>query len=194
MRHTPIRPRARSAASTESKRLPALSTAWGLALIRVGFGVYFLVAAIDKTRGHWWTSSRPLTAFVHAQLPHANAWYRGVLQGMVLPHALLFSRLDLLGEWTAGVLLLLGLATPLGAVLVIWLNANYMLAKGLTNTAGSLDRLFVLVALVFLVSYAGHVLSVDWALRHPWTLHRRGIQGALVPPAIYTQPAGRRTA
>jgi uncharacterized membrane protein YphA (DoxX/SURF4 family) len=82
-----------------------------------------------------------------------------------LPNADVFARLFTLGEWVAGISLLLGLLTRLGALTGMWLMLNFMLLKGLPNIAGSIDRLFFLTCLVFLVTSAGLVWGLDGVLR-----------------------------
>ena len=82
----------------------------------------------------------------------------------MLPHAGLFAQLTTIGEWVAGLCLLLGLFTPIGAVVAIVLNANYMLMKGLPSAAGSLDRLFIVAALAFILSNAGLAWGLDGML------------------------------
>ncbi|HTE87045.1 MAG TPA: DoxX family protein [Dehalococcoidia bacterium] len=141
-----------------------LSTAHGLAMVRMGFGLYFLATAYDKTTHGWLSNGQPLARFVKPQLGHAEPWYRSFIQGTVLPHAGLLAQLVTIGEWTAGLCLFLGLFTPLGALVAIWLNCNYMLLKGLPNAAGSIDRVFVLSNLVFLVSAAGLAWGLDGVL------------------------------
>lgn len=141
-----------------------LAAGRALALMRMGFGAYFIVTAYDKTVHGWLSDGQPLARFVTPQLGHAEPWYRDLLQTTVLPHVGLFAQLVTLGEWTAGLCLLLGLFTPIGALVAIWLNCNYMLLKGLPNAAGSVDRLFVLGSLMFLMSAAGLVWGLDGLL------------------------------
>jgi uncharacterized membrane protein YphA (DoxX/SURF4 family) len=136
----------------------------GMALIRMGVGLYFVVQAYDKTRRHWLTDGQLLTRYLQPQLPHAEGWYRHFLENTVLPHAALFARLVTLGEWAVGLSLLLGVLAPLGALGGTWLVLNYMLTKGLGNIAGSLDRLMFLLCLVFLLTTAGPVWSLAGTL------------------------------
>ncbi len=172
----------------------AVPATWSLALIRIGLGLYFLGEAMSKTLGNWWMTSRPLASFVHAQLPHAVPGYRDFLQGAVLPHALLFSRLTLLGEWSAGVLLLLGLATPMAALLVVWLNGNYLLTQGVSNPAYWINPLFMFLACVLLVSFAGRVLGVDSLLLRRLASRPGAVPGAGLPPVRYIHAPRHRAA
>jgi NADH:quinone reductase (non-electrogenic) len=135
-----------------------------LALLRVAFGLYFLASAYEKTTHGWLTDGQPLARTLRQALPHAQPGYRQFLQQVVLPHIGLFALLTNLGEWAAGLCLLLGLFTPVGALVAIWLNSNYMLMKGLPASAGSLDRLFIAVSLILILSNAGLVWGLDGLL------------------------------
>src|SRR5437763_6202502 len=103
----------------------------GLALLRIGFGLYFLLAAWKKTAGaNWFKDAGPLMDFMQKNLPQAEAFYRPFIERTVLPQVDVFADLVTLGEWTAGILLTLGLLTRLGGLLAMFLVLNYMLAKG----------------------------------------------------------------
>jgi uncharacterized membrane protein YphA (DoxX/SURF4 family) len=155
-----------------TSRLPA---AYGLSLIRIGMGAYFLATAYDKTTKGWLTDGRPLVRMLRGSVPHAASWYAPFLRDTVIPNAALFARLTNLAEWAVGISLLLGLLTQAGALVGVWLNLNYMAMKGLANSAGSVDRLFVLGELVMLVAAAGLVLGLDgvvWGRLAPALSHR----------------------
>jgi uncharacterized membrane protein YphA (DoxX/SURF4 family) len=146
-----------------------------LALLRIGFGLYFISYATDKTMAGWLGSAGPITAYLFGNpnatppsrgtLPNATPLYADFLTNVVQPNPLLFSQLVTLGEWVAGILLLLGLLTRFGAITGLLLNLNYMLAKGLASNGGSIDRLFFFAELIFLVAAAGLVWGLDGQLR-----------------------------
>ena len=142
-----------------------ISPAQGLALTRIGFGLYFIAQALDKTTRNWLADGGPLTQFIQPLLPRSEPYYRPFLEGTVLPNALLFSQLVTIGEWVAGLSLVLGLFTRLGALTGMWLVLNYMHMKGLPNVAGSSDRLFFLNCLVFFLTSAGLVWGLDGLLQ-----------------------------
>ena len=141
-----------------------ISTAQGLTLARIGFGLYFIVQAWDKTTRNWLGDGGPLVQFLQRQVPQSEAFYRPFLEGSVLPNATLFAQLVTIGEWVAGVSLVLGLLTRVGALTGMWLTLNYMLMKGLPNLSGSVDRLFFLSCLAFLLASAGLVWGLDGVL------------------------------
>jgi uncharacterized membrane protein YphA (DoxX/SURF4 family) len=143
-----------------------ISPAQGLALTRMGMGLYFLSSAWDKTTNRQWLDSgEPLRQSVERSLPEAAGFYRPFLENTVIPNADLFAELVTLGEWAVGISLLFGLLTRLGALTGVWLAANYMLMKGLENSSGSIDRLFILICLVFFLASAGLVWGVDGYLQ-----------------------------
>ena len=143
-----------------------ISSGQGLALTRMGFGLYFLAFAWDKTtNGNWLESGESLQQFVQRSLAGSQSFYRPFLEDVVLPNADLFAVLVTLGEWVAGISLLLGLLTRIGALTGMWLTANYMLLRGMESLSGSVDRLFFLACLVFLLASAGLVWGVDGYLQ-----------------------------
>lgn len=137
----------------------------GLALLRIGLGIDFLLAAWNKTRNHWLSSGTPLARTLAHALPSAQGSYQPFLREVVLPHAGLFARLVTVGEWTTGTLLLLGLLTRLGAVTGIVLVANYALMKGIWSTNSASERFFILCFIVFLITSAGLVWGLDGLLQ-----------------------------
>jgi uncharacterized membrane protein YphA (DoxX/SURF4 family) len=85
--------------------------------------------------------------------------------GTLLPHARLFAVLVTLGECLVAVSLTLGLFTRVGALTALWLNLNFMLLRGLTNPSGTIDRVFILANLLFLVTAAGCTWGLDGRFR-----------------------------
>lgn len=141
-----------------------LTAGQGLALTRVGFGLYFVVQALDKTSRGWFGDGGPLTQFIQGQLPRAEGFYQPFLTGTVLTNAGMFAQLVTLGEWIAGLSLMFGLLTRLGGITAMFLVAQYMLMKGLPNGGGSIDRLFFLSCLAFCLASAGLVWGLDGRL------------------------------
>jgi thiosulfate dehydrogenase (quinone) large subunit len=130
----------------------------------MGVGLYFIAEAYDKTKAGWLRSGKPLERMMGFALRRAPGWYAHFIRGTVLPHSPVFARLVTVGEWAVGIALLLGLLTELGAAGAIFLNANYMFQSPLTGLFGSIDRLFILCALVFIVCSAGRTWGLDGVL------------------------------
>jgi len=152
-----------------------LSAGYGLSLIRIGLGFFFLATAYDKTSKGWLTDGRPLARMLRGALPRAAPWYASFLRNVAIPHAGFCAQLTTLAEWAVGISLAFGLLTQGGAIVGVWLNFNYMAMKGFASSAGSIDRLFILCELVFLVTSAGLVLGLDglvWRRLVPALTHR----------------------
>jgi uncharacterized membrane protein YphA (DoxX/SURF4 family) len=87
------------------------------------------------------------------------------LSGVVLPHLALVGYAIVAAELFVAVALLGGFATRIAAVVVIFLNLNYMLAKGMALwSPASNDAADVMLALVVLFTDPGRVFGFD-ALR-----------------------------
>lgn len=172
-----------------------LSSGLGLAMARIGFGSYFLSQAWDKTTAGWFTNAEPLSRFLKGSLPKAVAFYRPFIEQIVLPNAGLFARLVTLGEWAIGLSLVLGLCTRIGALIALQMNLNFMLIKGLASAGGSIDRLFFLVSIAFLLASAGLEFGLDaYLARHLGRIPVVGwfAGGRLEPkriPPVYSIPA-----
>jgi uncharacterized membrane protein YphA (DoxX/SURF4 family) len=145
----------------------------GLALLRIGVGLYFISQVGGKTP-NFLLSGASLSRQLQNGLPRMEPFYQHFLQGVVLPHVDLFARLVFFAEWLVGVALTLGLFTPVAAVVGAWLNVNYMLMKGLPSAGGSVDRLFVLADIVFIAAGAGLTLGLDARLLKRLRQPRRG--------------------
>src|SRR5690242_11911011 len=116
-----------------------LSSGQGLALVRIGFGLYFLTNAWDKISKGWLSSAQPLLdGFITPSLQRGTAepFYRPFLENVVVPHGALFSRLVATGELLVALSLILGLFVRVSALGILLLNTNYMLMKGLASNAG----------------------------------------------------------
>ena len=142
-----------------------MNTATGIALMRIGFGVYFLAAVWRMTTGGWLSRGDELSSFVDGHVPLAPPFFATFLDQVVGPNTDLFARLVVIGEWTVGISLTLGLLTRLGSIVGMWLVLQFMLAKGIPNVDGSEDRLFFLGCLVLAMTSAGLFWGLDGALR-----------------------------
>src|SRR5437016_10948603 len=132
----------------------------GLALLRMGFGGYFLSEGVDKiVKGGWLAGGDQLLPRLQGTVSRGGgeAFYRSFLDQVVVPNVDLFARLVAIGEFTVGLLLILGLLTRGAAMGGMWLNLNYMLMKGVMNNQANSDHLFLLAELVFLVTAAGRI-------------------------------------
>jgi thiosulfate dehydrogenase [quinone] large subunit len=138
-----------------------------LALLRVYLGVILLITVAGKL-----TRTTPFAAemlgFLRA-MHNTSPWYHQFLQRVVIPNATLFSILVMAGELAAGIALLTGTVTRVGAAIAMFLFLNYMLAKGRWFwSPDSEDAAVFLIAFVVLLGRAGRVAGVDGLLARRW--------------------------
>jgi uncharacterized membrane protein YphA (DoxX/SURF4 family) len=143
-----------------------LSYGHGMALVRIAFGLYFVVTAIGKLTSGWLSTPDPITTqYFTPMLPRSEPLYRPFLENVVVPNALLFSQLVAVAELAVGIAFTLGLLTKVAGLGGAFLNLNYMLMKGLANPGGSIDRLFFVAEIAFFLTAAGLVWGLDGWLR-----------------------------
>jgi thiosulfate dehydrogenase [quinone] large subunit len=96
-------------------------------------------------------------------------WYQHFLRDVVLPNATLFSYLVVIGELVAGICLLTGTMTRLGAAIAMLLFLNYMFAKGRWFLSpDSEDAAVFFSALVVMLGAAGRAYGIDSYLARRW--------------------------
>jgi uncharacterized membrane protein YphA (DoxX/SURF4 family) len=141
-----------------------ITSGMGLALARIGFGLYFISQAWDKTTHEWFTNADPLRDFLNGSMADTAGFYRPIIENVILPNASLFAILTTFGEWVAGLSLIFGLFTRVGALVAMSLNLNFMLVNGPLSGNSSLDRLFLLSCLGFVLASAGLEFGLDGTL------------------------------
>ena len=157
-----------AADKTDGGSLPG----WPFALLRIGVGVMFFRAGVDKvTRGEAWHDS--VAMWIERHFDQAFGFYRGFLEHVALPHHGLFAELVRWGELMLGVALILGLATRYAAVAGAVMMLNFWFAKAKEEpfwSASNYDALLILILLALAISSAGRVLGLDqhFARRWPW--------------------------
>ena len=134
-----------------------------LAIVRLAFGGYFLTQGLNKMQAGWLGSGDALRSSIGPALERntVEGFYRPFLENVVQPNVGLFSQLVAIAEVSVGLCLVLGLLVRPACVVALWLNLNYMLMKGLANSAGSNDRMFALCEIAFFLGAAGLVWGLD---------------------------------
>ena len=134
---------------------------WILVILRVHLGVILLLTVTGKLSRANFTAEM-LQFLQRPGMAAAPAFYRHFVSSLVIPHARLFAGLVIAGELAAGISLLLGFGTRLGAAVAMFLFVNYMLAKGRWFwSPDSQDAAVFFEALVVLLGSAGRTLGVD---------------------------------
>jgi thiosulfate dehydrogenase [quinone] large subunit len=144
--------------------------AWFWLVIRLYMAYIFIPAGWGKiTSGKWlFSDGAPIQGLVNGAISADGtpAWYVWFLQNVVQPNASLFATLVALGEFAAGLGLLVGLLTGIAAFGAVFLNTNFILAGSLGS-----NPLLVIMGLFLVVAWrnAGWIGLDRWFI--PWT-HR----------------------
>jgi uncharacterized membrane protein YphA (DoxX/SURF4 family) len=158
---------------------------WLILLPRVAVGW----ALVDNAQDHLWGGWLPngggflqtaTTASTRQPLWPLDPAYQAFLANVVVPGGGTWAGLTAGGELVFGVMVALGLLTPVGAIGAMWLNANYMLMKGFVAHSAYTDKTFFAVELFCLLAAAGCAYGVDASLRR------------LAPRVMATLLTGRR--
>lgn len=144
--------------------------AWPVLLPRVAVGW----SLVDNAQDHFWTAWLPAgggflqsaTGAVNRQpLYLLDPPYQEFLRGVVVPNPGVWAALVMCGELAFGLMLAMGLFTPIGAFGAMWLNGNYMLMRGFVAHSAFVDKTFFAVELFCLVVAAGLAYGLDGSLR-----------------------------
>lgn len=159
--------------------------AW-IAVLRVVAGLWFLKAVWTKLAVDYVFGVIPYPAvsprFVGfhpkrvAEFAAGNpvGWYKDFLEGIVIPHAKLFSALQAYGEVVVGLGLVLGLLVGVTAVVGLFLCLNYGLAtQWMSFGQQGFHVLLITSMVIFLCARAGRVWGLDSLLVRRWP---RGIR------------------
>lgn len=161
------------------------TAAWLWLVVRLYIASVFLPAGWEKiTSGKWlFGDGSPILGMVSGATTADGTpgWYVWFLENVVEPNAGLFATLVALGEFAAGLGLLVGLLTGMAAFGGVFLNANFILAGSL----GVNPALVILGTLIVLAWRNAGWIGLDrWFI--PWThraLFAKPRQDAAAPSA-----------
>jgi uncharacterized membrane protein YphA (DoxX/SURF4 family) len=132
--------------------------------LRLYIGGFMLNQGFQKLSGDFFGSGE-LTKFLGASVSKIFVpGYGSFLGSVVFPNEGLFAFLVVAGEIGVGVSLILGLMVRVGAVVGMFLMANYYIAIGSVAGGGSqagVQIAFFLAELAFLQASAGRFLGID---------------------------------
>jgi uncharacterized membrane protein YphA (DoxX/SURF4 family) len=146
--------------------------AWPLLIPRVVIGWAWLDNAQDHVRGANWVPGGGafLTQATNASNRQPGYFldplYQGFLRSVVVPNGDVWAGLTIAGEMAFGVLLALGLLTPVAAFGLLWHSFHYFMMKGFVAHGGYTDKVFFAGQLLALVTGSGQVYGLDASLRH----------------------------
>jgi len=166
---------------------------WLILLPRVTVGW----ALVDNAQDHLWGGWLPAgggflqtatNASTRQPLWPLDPAYQGFLANVVVPGGGTWAGLTAGGELVFGVMLALGLLTPVGAIGAIWLNTNYVMMKGMVAHSAYTDKTFIAVELFCLLAAAGYAYGLDASLRHMLPARVTQLFLGRTPPAEADQP------
>ena len=141
----------------------------GMVWVRVLVGAVWLNGGVEKLLNPDFPGQFAASLEAGGFVSVAPPFFRGFMNGYVVPNAELFAQLVRAGELTLGIALIVGLLTNLAAVGSVGLSAVIMLSQGgvgLGTGLGApelltLNVLVALISVVILLSPAAKELSVD---------------------------------
>jgi thiosulfate dehydrogenase [quinone] large subunit len=140
-----------------------------LVILRLHLGVILLITVTGKIFGNEPFAVEMTQYLQGVARRNAPEFYQNFVDQVVLTHANLFSYLVMWGESVAGISLLLGLFTRVGAVVAMFLFVNYMFSKGSWFwSPNSEDAAVFFSALVCCLGAAGRVYGIDAYLARRW--------------------------
>jgi uncharacterized membrane protein YphA (DoxX/SURF4 family) len=140
-----------------------------LALFRIYVGAFWLIHGVPKLLDPAFGHPGGMMAHSIAKASAGGSGpYHAFLTGVVLPHLSLFATLVSWGETLAGISLVLGLLTPVGATGGAFLALNYWAMKSSWTTLNGIvgiDMLAIVISFMNLVLMTGLVFGLDGLLR-----------------------------
>lgn len=169
----------------EARPTPLRAPEQWLAVLRIGVGLWFAKSIFTKlvlvggflpipvASDRWLQLMPKLLEKYAAGNPLTS--YKNFLESTVIPHASVFAQLTAIGESAAGLLLVLGLLTELGAAVAFLLVVCYYLA---VFWQGPSQQGFHYILAVSLIVILGASAGRRWGL-DGWLARRRQRRGSL---------------
>ena len=139
-----------------------------IALVRIFVGYHFLGTGLDKLNR--FLRGRPVLSDLMRGLPKDPlAFHRAFIARVVIPHDHFFGYIVMFGELAIAASLLSGCLVRISSSFGAFHNANILLAIGWSSGGAVLgiNRIFILLHLIFVFSSAGCALGID-GLLHKW--------------------------
>jgi thiosulfate dehydrogenase [quinone] large subunit len=138
-----------------------------LAILRIAVGYHFLTAAIPKVTGPFIKGHLLAEELAKTVVKDPFSWHRAFILGVVVPNSHFFSNLVAFGELAIGISLILGCLVRVSASFGAFHNLNILLSIAIANGGPQLgiNRIFIFLQIVFVLSSAGLSLGLDGILK-----------------------------
>jgi thiosulfate dehydrogenase [quinone] large subunit len=140
-----------------------------LALLRIAVGYHFIMASWPKITGPFVQGHILAEELTKTVVKDPFAWHRAFILGVVVPNSHFFSNLVAFGEMAIGISLLVGCLVRVSSLFGAFHNFNILFAIGIAGGPAQvgINRIFIVLHLVFVMASAGRSLGLDGLL------HRR---------------------
>ena len=152
---------------------------WGLVVVRVVMGAFFLMEAVHQiTSGY--IGGDDLAVKLQKALDNNDILppYEYFLEHVALKIDDPLTVLVIVGEVAVGVGLMLGLVTRLTAAVAVFMNVNFLLMNGPDPGSGGIDAVFIVGEIVLFAFAARQAVSADRVLA------RMGVSVSLMSGAV----------
>jgi thiosulfate dehydrogenase [quinone] large subunit len=138
-----------------------------VALIRIAVGYHFFTAALAKVSPAYLNGKIMATQLAGGIGKDPFVWHRAFIEAQVLPHAHLFNYLTAFGELAIGISLLTGCLVRISSSFGAFYQANIFLSVGFATGGAlfALNRLYILLHIIFVLASAGRSLGLDCILK-----------------------------
>ena len=133
--------------------------------VRLFTGYFFLKYGLVKFTGGFSGTGLHESLSKWAAGP-AYHFYVPFLEKVAIPYASLFAHLVTFGEIAVGILLLLGCASRLAALIGLFLCLNFLFATGAPVLSTEQPVMFALLLVTIYATAAGRALGIDALLKH----------------------------
>lgn len=141
------------------QRERGVSGGW-VVLLRVLLGALWLQMGISKVLEPGFSNMEQV---INTMAQGTHPLYRDFLVQQVMPNWHTYAYLVTAGELMVGISLLLGVLTPAGAMVGLFLTANYWIGLGWDQWVWTYPLIFIPL-LVVLLAGGGRILSIDYLL------------------------------
>lgn len=138
-----------------------------LALLRIAVGYQFLSVAWPKVTGTFVTGHVLLEDLAKTLLKDPIGAHRAFIQAVVIPHPAYFGHLVAYGELAIGLSFIFGFLVRISASFAAFHNLNILLAIAWANGGPQLglNRIFIVLEIVFVLAAAGRAWGLDGFLK-----------------------------